>query len=124
MEKLELDGSYKTPQIFFDPVDGILEISGRSIPENSFSFYHPVMEWLDEYIESPASETKIHIRLEYFNTSSSKSLVEIFRKAEKLLEKGLKAEIYWYYEEEDEDMFESGEDFKLITRIPIQHVKI
>ncbi len=124
MERFVLNGTPKTPRIFFDGKNGLFEISGRSIPENSAKFYSPIMEWADEYISSPAEETQINVKLEYFNTSSLKGLIELFRKFEKLLDSGKNVKIYWHYEEEDEDMQESGEDFRLLIRIPIVLVKI
>lgn len=119
-----LNGTNKTPDIIFDGENGKFEISGRSIPENSASFYSPVMEWVERYIEDPREETTIKIKLEYFNTSSLKGLVELFRKFEKLLETGRAVKILWHFEEEDEDMRESGEDFRLLIKIPIELIKI
>ncbi len=124
MERFVLNGTPKTPRIFFDGKNGKFEISGRSIPENSAKFYSPIMEWADEYISSPANETQINVKLEYFNTSSLKGLIELFRKFEKLIDRGKNVKIYWHYEEEDEDMQESGEDFRLLIKIPIELVKI
>lgn len=113
----------KTPKISFDINKGFFEISGRSIPENSIEFYKPVLEWLDGYISNPAKrETSFDVKLEYFNTSSSKCLVEIFRKLERLKREGVDVSIKWYYEEEDEDMQESGEDFREIIKLPISMV--
>ena len=119
-----LDSTTKTPRILFDGKNGKFEISGRSIPENSAKFYSPLMEWVEEYITHPADETLINVKLEYFNTSSLKGLIELFRKFELLNNSGRSVKIYWYYEEEDEDMQESGEDFKQLINIPIELVKI
>jgi len=122
MENYFQGATSKTPTISFDITKGEFEISGRSIPENSIEFYNPLLEWLDQYVKKASSETKLVIRLEYFNTSSSKCLVEIFRKLEKIRNK--KVQIEWYFEEEDEDMQESGEDFKQIIKIPFNMVMI
>lgn len=119
MENFFLEGSNKTPELKFDPESGRFSISGRSIPENSIEFYKPLFEWLDAYSESPEDEVELDVKLEYFNTSSSKCLVEIFRKLEKLQEKGKEVKVNWYYEEDDEDMEESGEDFQEIIDVPI-----
>lgn len=124
MERFALDSTTKTPRILFDGKNGKFDISGRSIPENSAKFFSPLMEWVEEYINHPANETLINVRLEYFNTSSLKGLIELFRKFEKLGNTGKPVKIFWYYEEEDEDMQESGEDFKQLIRIPFELVKI
>lgn len=111
----------KTPKIDFDSQTGNLNISGRSIPENSIEFYRPVIAWLDEYRSDPVKKTVLHVNLEYFNTSTSKCLVDILRMLEKINESH-EVMVYWYYEKEDEDMLESGEDFKKILKIPIELV--
>ncbi|MTI20491.1 DUF1987 domain-containing protein, partial [Fulvivirga sp. RKSG066] len=101
--------------------EGVFEMSGRSIPENSIEFYKPLMKWLDNYIEAPAASTTFNVNLEYFNTSSSKCLIEILRKLEAVKDKSA-VKIHWHYEEEDEDMMESGEDFKKLLSVPIELV--
>jgi SiaC family regulatory phosphoprotein len=117
MENFYLEETSKTPKLSFDAQAGKFLMSGRSIPENSIEFYRPLFEWLDEYVKLEVGVTVFDISLEYFNTSSSKCLVEIFRRLEKI--NGEKVRINWFYEEDDEDMQESGEDFKEIIDIPI-----
>ena len=111
--------SLKTPLINFDPSTGNFELNGKSIPENSILFYKPLFEWLENYIQSPSSKTVLNIQLAYFNTSSSKCIVDLFKKLE-LISKNNKgvAEINWMYDEADEDMLEAGEDYKSIIKIP------
>lgn len=124
MDSYFLGATHKTPELNFDFTRGIFEISGRSIPENSIEFYRPLLKCLDEYIKDPKEETYLKIILEYFNTSSSKCLVEIFRRMEKLHKNGQNLKIDWYYEKEDEDILESGQDFKEIMKLPIEMVLI
>lgn len=124
MKNYYLEATPKTPKLNFDSETGTFEISGRSIPENSIEFYRPLMNWLEEFTNEPISAIKMDVKLEYFNTSSSKCLVEIFRKLEKVHQCGKEVEVTWYYEEEDEDMQESGEDFKEIIKLPISMVKL
>lgn len=119
MENFFLEGTNKTPQLDFNSNEGRFLIAGRSIPENSIEFYKPLFEWLDKYVEEAKSNTILDVKLEYFNTSSSKCLVEIFRKLELLQQKNDNVLINWYYEEDDEDMQESGEDFQEIIDVKI-----
>lgn len=119
MENFYLAETPKTPEIKCDFQSGDFQISGRSIPENSIEFYKPFFEWLDDYVLSPQGSTAMNVKLEYFNTSSSKCLVEVFRKLETIHDNGGQVVINWYFEEDDEDMEESGEDFKEIISIPI-----
>ncbi len=122
MQPLLLTKKNKTPQVTFDPEKDTFEISGRSIPENSVDFYKPILDWLDDYTKKPNDKTRFTVKLEYFNTSSSKCLVDIFRKLENIYLKDHDVIIYWYFEDEDEDMKESGEDFKDILKVPIEMV--
>ena len=123
MNSYTLTPTPKTPRLYFNGQNGEFEISGRSIPENSIEFYKPLLEWLDKYIESPSDETTLSVNLEYFNTSSSKCLVEILRRLERVHEVK-PVTVKWHYEEEDEDMMESGEDFKKIIKVPIELVVV
>ena len=120
MEALSIEGTAKTPSVKFNGQEGVLEIKGRSIPENSIEFYKPLVEWLEEYSGSPLDLTQVNVQLEYFNTSSSKYLLEIFRRFEDLFKSGKKVSVQWYYELEDEDMQESGDDFRDILKIPVE----
>lgn len=119
MNNLFIPRTSKTPDIFFDADQGLLEIKGRSIPENSVAFYAPVMQWLSDYEKNPHEETQLTVRLEYFNTSSSKCLIDIFRRLEELYRKENPVTVVWYYEAVDEDMKESGEDFRDLVSMPV-----
>jgi hypothetical protein len=125
MEPIAIEGTPKTPTVKFDADSGLVEIKGRSIPENSIEFYKPLIEWLDEYAKGAKPQTKVNIQLEYFNTSSSKCILDVFKKLESI-HKAQKSEvtINWYYEEDDEDMLEAGEDYESIIRVPFKMVEI
>ncbi|MDF9797292.1 hypothetical protein OKW21_002555 [Catalinimonas alkaloidigena] len=122
MNSLYQSKTPRTPEIILDPKNGIFEIEGRSIPENSVDFYQKVMQWMDAYRKEPNSHTKFVIKLEYFNTSSSKCLVDILRKLEKIYTDGNDVVLEWHYDDEDDDMRESGEDFEEILKIPVHMI--
>lgn len=124
MEKLFFDGTPKTPGVNFDASTGELLLKGRSIPENSIEFYKSLNEWLDEYSNSPKPNTTLNVQLEYFNTSSSKCLLDLFKRLENLGKKGNEVAINWYYEEDDEDMLEAGEDYQSIIDVPFKMIEI
>lgn len=121
MGKLTIEGSAKTPTIEFDE-GGVLLIKGRSIPENSIEFYKPVIDWIGDYGVSPKDKTEVNIQLEYFNTSSSKCILDVFKKLETLT--GTDIIINWYYEEDDEDMLEAGEDYQAIIDLPFKMIEV
>lgn len=120
MDIINIEPTPKTPKVFFDASQGIMEISGRSIPENSIEFYKPLYQWLDQYLKSPQHNSIFNFKLEYFNTSSSKCILDIFRKLEKIHLAGNRITINWFYEQDDEDMQEAGEDYQRIINVPIQ----
>ncbi len=124
MEHISIEGSPKTPTVKFDASEGIVEIKGRSIPENSIEFYKPLVDWLEEYKKDPLPLTKVNIQLEYFNTSSSKCILDVFKKLEAIHKAKHDVVVNWYYEEDDEDMLEAGEDYESIIRIPFKMIEI
>jgi hypothetical protein len=124
MENLILEGSAKTPSVTFNANEGKLELKGRSIPENSVEFYKPLNEWIDAYGASPKAQTVVDIKLEYFNTSSSKCILDLFKKLEGINGKGTDVSVNWYFEEDDEDMEEAGEDYQAIISLPFKIIEV
>lgn len=119
MEKFSADLTPKTPFVDFEPSTGTFEMRGKSIPENTMGFYKPIWEWLEKYFQSPAKTTTLNIQLDYFNTSSAKCVVDLFKKLEAFSKKAnTEVVINWMYNEDDEDMFEAGEDYKTIIKVP------
>jgi len=107
---LNIEATKFTPAITLNKETGILEFTGRSSPENSMEFYSQVMSSLDEYFDSSATSLTANFNLEYFNTSSLKCIFQIFQKIADNAQNGAKVEVNWYYEEEDDDMLETGEE--------------
>ena len=125
METLQIEGTPKTPSIKFDYNNALLEIKGRSIPENSIEFYKPLVDWLDKYSSTPKTSTNVNIQLEYFNTSSSKCILDVFKKLESIQKGGnSQVVINWHYDEDDEDMLEAGEDYQAIINVPFKMVQV
>ena len=124
MEKINIESTPKTPSINFDFEKGFLEIKGRSIPENSIEFYKPIVESLEKYGSTPSPTTTVNIQLEYFNTSSSKCILDVFKKLESIHKNGNQLVINWYYEQDDEDMLEAGEDYQAIINVPFKMIMV
>ncbi|MCS6822398.1 MAG: DUF1987 domain-containing protein [Microscillaceae bacterium] len=124
MDNIVIRGTSKTPDVNFDASTGNLEIKGRSIPENSYQFYEPLLSWLDRYAAEPRPNTLLTFKLDYFNTSSSMYILGILKKLEKIYLAGHKSQVRWFYDADDEDMLQTGEDLKQIVKIPIEMVEI
>ena len=124
MESIIIEGTPKTPTVEFNAEEGKVEIKGRSIPENSVEFYNPLIAWLEAYGSTPKDVTQVNIQLEYFNTSSSKCILDVFKKLESLAKAGNDIKVNWFYEEDDEDMLEAGEDYQSIIKLPFKMIEI
>lgn len=111
MEKLIIRPTRITPLIYFDPERGLLELRGKSSPENSIQFYAKLLTDLEEFGKNGKQNLVANFKFEYFNTSSSKCIFDIFKKISFVKEQGYKLSINWFYEEDDEDMKEAGEDY-------------
>jgi hypothetical protein len=122
METIKIQGTEDTPKIMLDAENDFFEISGRSLPEDVSAFYEPVLNWLNEYAENPKSKTVFNFKLTYFNTASSKLLLDILMKLEEMHEKGHEVLIKWHYPEDDEDMAEAGEEYSDIVDVPFEQV--
>jgi len=109
MQTLQIEATKYTPYIKMDP-SGIFEIYGKSYPENTFEFYQPMIDWLEEYFQNPKQTTILNMEIIYFNSSSSKLLFDLFDLLEENQGK-TDITINWIYDEENETALEAGEEF-------------
>jgi len=116
MENYYVVESEDNPSIFCDAEKGVIEINGRSLPENVDTFYDPLIEWVKKYIENPRPKTTIEFGFIYLNSSSSKKILELLMVLKKLLIDH-KLKIIWNYKTHDEDMLEEGKDFAKMTKL-------
>ncbi len=122
MEKLKIESTEDSPQIILDRESNIMEISGRSLPEDVNTFYEPMMSWIEEYAKDPLDVTVFSFKLTYFNTASSKIILDILTHFEEMIEEGHKVMVRWHYMEEDEDMLEAGEEYSEMVDVPFEMV--
>lgn len=98
------------PIVDFNYNTGICEISGESYMEETYKFYEPVIVWLQDYT-ADRKPIKLNIRLDYFNTSSSRFILKMFDILKKYKESGGTMEINWYYKKDDPDIVSEINDF-------------
>lgn len=118
MTNINLEGTEDTPKIILDATNNIYEISGRSLPEDCAQFYKPILDWLDGF--NPTSKVNFVFKLDYFNTASSKLILDILNRLEKIKNKGKDVTILWCFSEDDEDMQEAGEEFSELVEVPFE----
>lgn len=132
MNSLFIDATEMSPQIVFDTNKKVFEIIGESRPENVREFYEPVLIWLDEYGNELTSKNQnagdnalvFNFKFVYFNSSSSKFILDILKKIHEFYTKGIKVTINWYFDEGDEDMQEVGEKMSKMINFPFNYVEI
>jgi SiaC family regulatory phosphoprotein len=122
MERLNIPGTEETPQVAFDPSEPAYTISGRSLPEDVLTFFDPVMKWLDAFMISALPGMKLRVDLDYFNTASSKVLLDVFMKMEEAQEKGKDVGVVWVYGANDADMQDAGTEYAEIVSVPFEMV--
>jgi len=124
MEKLERKGTEDSPQVILDPENKLMEISGRSLPEDVATFYKHIVSWFEEYAKEPEKETVFTFKLDYFNTATSKVILDILVIFEEMIEQGHSVKVRWFYDEEDEDMQAAGEEYSEMVDVPFEMISI
>lgn len=118
-----------TPEIFLAPDENRFVIAGKSAPEDVRGLYYPVIEWMEAFVAevrkgnkyTDANPLRLKLDLEYFNSSSAKFLFDIFTHLRDLNNEGIPVEIEWYYDEEDTDLREAGEDLALLAELQFRY---
>ena len=111
MQRLQIKKTKSSPEIDFNSDTHIHTITGESYPENTTQFYDPIMKWIDAYLsEGHDGAITFNIELIYFNSSSSKVLLDLFDMLDET--KNEKITVNWIHDEEDEAMEEYGEEFE------------
>lgn len=124
MDKFSIDSEGLLPGVILDKELGKFQIFGKSCPEDAVEFYDPIFNWLDEYSVNPLKSTVFDMKLTYFNTVSAKFLLMLMTKLEELYISGNQVKIRWFYNENDDDLEEAGEEFESIIDVDFELVPI
>lgn len=122
MNGLYIKGTSKTPEVDF--TSGVIQLSGRSIPEDAVSFYQPLIRWVNSYVEHPEKFTKVNFRIEYINSGSNRFIYAIFKLLDDCFIRGNDIAVTWYYEEDDDTIKGLGKDFQSLLKVPIKLVEV
>lgn len=118
MEPLFIKATKQSPKVLLDKDKGLIEISGKSRPEDALLFYGPIHKWICEYKENPNPVTKVILQLEYFNSASAKHINHILSLLQKIIGNGYQVNVDWHYFSDDEDMKDVGEDLCALYELP------
>jgi len=125
MESLNIKGDKKSPAVAFEPYSGLLVMKGKSSLENPGKFYDRILDWINNYSKQPAVKTTFRMEMEYFNSSSAKFLMKLFRSLEEINKGGRKqVSVEWCFEGNDQSMQESGEDFNSMLKLDFKFVEL
>ena len=112
MEKFELSATSRTPGVLFDFENHHLKLSGESYPEDVTTFYTPIMEMLNSYLDDLADgHCRFDFELIYFNSSSAMAIMKLMEKLDEAADNGNQIDVHWFYDPEDDTMEELGEEF-------------
>ncbi len=111
MPPCKIEATRSTPLIDYDPERGLLRLEGESYPENALEFFAPLFRGLKDSQPGEGARLRVIIRLVYFNSSSSKCLLDLIDLLNKRAHCGEDIQLEWHYEEDDEDMLEAGQEF-------------
>ena len=123
MNTLNLPATKTTPAVVFDPAQRTLEFSGQSYPENAIQFFQEIQKQLEDHLKKHSDPLTVNFKLDYFNTSSSKCLLDLLECLAQSHQKHNNITINWYYAEGDEDMQDSGTDFSLDVKLPFNLIE-
>ncbi len=123
MKNLIIEKTKYTLDIDFEGATGIMNMAGSSYPENAIDFYKPIINWIEDFINVEKKPLTLNFRLNYLNTSSTKCILDIFEILEEYNEDN-EVVVNWYYEEDDEDILETGEEMGEDMDIPMNFIPI
>ena len=130
MEKLVIEPTFNSPSVILDPESNQFNFSGESRPENVRKFYLPILEWLDSFAKEQSemgssarsSSLLVRFNFEYFNSTSAKYILDIFKALNVLNDLGIEILVKWLYEEDDEDMLEVGEEMSRMSKLKFEYI--
>ncbi len=123
LAKVHIPPTNKTPEFHLNP-EGIIIVKGRGMVSNNSEVPEQMLNWIDEYIMHPAEKTFVTIEFEYLNSFSTGILVSILKKFLEVNKQSKKLVILWYYDSDDDDIFERGEYIASVINFPIEFIMI
>lgn len=132
MKNLNLHGTEFTPEISFDAQSRIFSITGISRPEDVKECYSPALDWLRDFENEVLNRSsskydqrtlRLKFNMIYFNSASSKALLQILECFRKFLDDGYLVEVEWFYDEGDDQLREDAEDLSDAIEIPFKYLK-
>lgn len=122
MESIKIEGykgKYYVPTVDFNLETGVCELTGESFLESTVEFYEPLISWLNEFATTQKRPLTFNVKLTYYNTSSSKRLVDILRTLKEYKDAGGEVVVNWYIEDAEFDLIDEIEDYKYVSQMDV-----
>ncbi len=124
MTDILIEATAVTPYVKIDSEESYILFKGKSSPPNSLQFYHPLINKIKMLFADVSKPITVDLSYRYFNTSSSKCLFDFFKMLKGLVREGKSVRINWHYEEDDEDMLETGEDYADLLNLDFRFIEV
>ncbi len=112
------------PKVNFDHEHGICELEGNSYMESPQTFYSPLKKWITDYSLNHNDPLQVKFKLTYYNTGSSRQILELLKIIQVLENTGNKISVYWYVNEFDIDLEDDIEDLMTESNVRIKIIKL
>ncbi len=122
MEPLHFEAQTDSPEVYLDNEKKIFRIEGNSFADDPVPYYLPIFDWLERYKKNPNLETVFEFKLNYINTASTKQVANVLMKLEELKDL-TNVKVKWYYQEDDEDMFDEGNSLKTMINLDFDFIE-
>jgi hypothetical protein len=107
---VQINKTNKTPYVHLSAETGVFLLEGVVLPEDTFAFFNPINMYITDYLKDPNSETKLILKLDYFNTAASRMLYNLLKSFNDAFHK-TKTTVDFHYEDDDEDLSEVCDEF-------------
>jgi len=121
---LTIEATQSSPSVIADWKRGVITMRGESYPENSFSLYEQILDWLDQFLENSEAPLSLDLELNYLNTSSVRAMIELFDRLESAAAAGRSVAVCWRYDTRNPRAAELGEELKEDYAFPFSIVAL
>ena len=124
MESIYIQKTKKTPLINLNIKESLFQIKGPSFSEDIVDVYNPIIDWISKSLPELKNELTCEMYFTVLNSASHKKIFQILIKLNSFLDNGKIIKVNWYYDEDDEDIMEMGEDLIELINVPIKLIPV
>lgn len=124
-EIISIEAAKNSPDIYINSITGQGYIKGNAILENASCFFHSILDWMNmNLVSSSLKSFEFNCHIKCFNSSALKYFGDILKIIMKMNDNGVNIIINWYYDEDDEDIYEMGEEYMALFNLPMKFIAV